>query len=61
MDYRGEIGIILINHGSFEFEVSEGDRIAQLVLNKVEQIEWLEEDLSETQRGEGGFGHTNVN
>ena len=61
-DYRGEIGVILINHGKKPFEVKNGDRIAQLVLNKVEQINWIPvnslEDLSKTERGLGGFGST---
>jgi dUTP pyrophosphatase len=58
-DYRGEIGIILINLGPFPFVIKEGDRIAQLVLSKVEQIEWTPVLLvSETKRGEGGFGST---
>lgn len=63
-DYRGEIGVILINHGKKPFEVKNGDRIAQLVLNKVEQINWISvsslEDLSKTERGLGGFGSTGV-
>lgn len=61
MDYRGEIGIILINHGEKPFKVNTGDRIAQLVINKIEQITWNEvTELSKTERGEGGFGHTNI-
>ena len=62
-DYRGNIGVILINHGSNDFEVRIGDRIAQLVLNKVEQIDWQtvisKDELSNTNRGSGGFGSTN--
>jgi dUTP pyrophosphatase len=59
-DYRGEIGIIIINHGQDDFPISIGDRIAQGVLAQVEQAEWLETtELSETQRGAGGFGSTN--
>jgi dUTP pyrophosphatase len=58
-DYRGEIGVILINHGKEVFKVIEGDRIAQLVLSKVEQIKW---DpvliLSESVRNTSGFGST---
>ena len=58
-DYRGEIGVILINHGEVPFIVNHGDRIAQMVLAKCEQAEWDEVDnLSETERGEGGFGST---
>ena len=58
-DYRGEIGVILINHGEVPFIVNHGDRIAQMVLAKCEQAEWDEVDnLSETDRGEGGFGST---
>lgn len=58
-DYRGEIGVILINHGKSQFVVSPGSRIAQLVLSKVERIRWqLVNKLPSTDRGEGGFGHT---
>lgn len=58
-DYRGEIGIILINHGKFDFTVHRGDRIAQMSFLKVEQAEFeIVDELSETKRGEGGFGHT---
>ena len=58
-DYRGELKIILINHGSDEFSVLRGDRIAQLVLAPVTRASWLEvDDLDETARGEGGFGST---
>ena len=58
-DYRGEIGVILINHSSEIFEINSGDRIAQLVFAKVEQAVWFEtESLNETERGEGGFGST---
>ena len=61
MDYRGEIGIILFNTTDEDFEVKYGHRIAQIVLNKVEQINWIEVDeLDETERGDGGFGHTQV-
>ena len=60
-DYRSEIGIILINHGLKPIVVEDGERIAQLVLNKVPQIEWIEVDsLDETDR-KGGFGHTGKN
>ena len=58
-DYRGEIGVILINHGNEFFVVKTGDRIAQLVLNKVEQIEWVQDSgLTSTKRGKHGFGST---
>ena len=58
-DYRGELKIILINHGADEFAVLRGDRIAQLVLAPVTRASWLEvDDLAETARGEGGFGST---
>lgn len=59
--YRGEIGVILINHGNEEFEVEIGDRIAQLIVQEVVQVEWQEkENLSDTTRGQGGFGHTGL-
>lgn len=58
-DYRGEIGVILINHGLRSVEFSAGDRIAQLVLCPVERIQWLPvADLTGTKRGEKGFGST---
>jgi dUTP pyrophosphatase len=58
-DYRGELKVILINHGSDAFEIRRGDRIAQLVLAPVTQASWLKVDeLDETARGEGGFGST---
>lgn len=58
-DYRGEIGVILINHGPRSVEFKKGDRIAQLVLCKVEHIEWLSTgSLTGTKRGEKGFGST---
>jgi dUTP pyrophosphatase len=57
--YRGLVGVILINHGTENFEVKRGERIAQMVFNKFETAELLEVDeLSETERGEGGFGST---
>ncbi len=59
--YRGELGVILINHGHGNFEVKKGDRIAQVVLNKVEIAEFEEADeLGESERGVGGFGSTGV-
>ncbi len=58
-DYRGEIGVILINHSNQNFEINSGDRIAQLVFAKVEQAIWnLTDTLNDSQRGEGGFGST---
>lgn len=58
-DYRGEIAVILINWGSEPFTIHRGDRIAQLVVAPVAHIEWDEqEQLPESARGEGGFGHT---
>lgn len=58
-DYRGEIGVILINLSNTSFTIQPGDRIAQLVVAKFEQIDWLPMDeLSDTKRGEGGFGST---
>lgn len=58
-DYRGEVKVILINLSSESFTINDGERIAQLVIAKHEQAEWLPvEELLETQRGEGGFGHT---
>jgi len=60
-DYRGEVGVILINLSNENFAINNGERIAQLVFAKVEQAEWLEvEILSDTHRGEGGFGSTGV-
>jgi len=58
-DYRGEVKVILINLSDSDFVINSGDRIAQLVIAKCEQMEVIEvETLSETERGEGGFGHT---
>ena len=58
-DYRGELKVILINHGGDSFAIARGDRIAQLVLAPVVQAQWREvEELEETVRGEGGFGST---
>jgi dUTP pyrophosphatase len=58
-DYRGELKVIVINHGTEAFDVSRGDRIAQLVLAPVTRATWLTVDeLDETIRGEGGFGST---
>ena len=58
-DYRGEIGVILVNLSNEDFIIENGERIAQLVIAKHERAEWVEvEELSETDRGEGGFGST---
>lgn len=58
-DYRGEIGIILINLSDSDFVVNDGERICQMVINKVETICWSEvESLDDSERGAGGFGHT---
>lgn len=58
-DYRGEIKVLLINHSQTPFMVNNGERIAQVIFAKVEQIEWeVNQNLSETERGEGGYGHT---
>jgi len=59
LDYRGEIGVILINHSKIPFKISKGDRIAQAVFSAVFQAHFIEvEELSETERGDGGFGHS---
>ena len=61
-DYRGEIGIILINLSKEDFLVNHGERICQMVVNKVEMITWSEvESLETSERGAGGFGHTGRN
>lgn len=58
-DYRGEIGIILVNLSNETFVVEHGERICQMVINKVEHITWDQaESLEESERGAGGFGHT---
>ena len=58
-DYRGEVGVILMNGGEEPFSVIEGDRVAQLVLCRVYEAQWEEcKTLNETGRGGGGFGHT---
>lgn len=60
-DYRGEIGVILINLSQDDFVVEDGERIAQMVIARHEQAEWVEVSvLSETERGAGGFGHSGV-
>jgi len=58
-DYRGEIGVILVNLANEDFTIQNGERIAQLVIAKHERAEWENvQELSETERGEGGFGST---
>lgn len=60
-DYRGEISVILVNLSHEPFVVNDGERIAQLVVARHEQVQWsLVEELAPTQRGEGGFGHSGV-
>ena len=60
-DYRGEIGVILVNLSNDDFVINDGERIAQLVIAKHERAEWnVVEELSETERGAGGFGSTGV-
>lgn len=61
-DYRGEIGIILVNLSNSVVSIHDGDRICQMVINKIEQPELVEvKELSDTERGSGGFGHTGKN
>jgi dUTP pyrophosphatase len=60
-DYRGEILVILVNLSNDEFIVQNGDRIAQMIINKHERIQWeVVEQLDSTERGSGGFGHTGI-
>lgn len=60
-DYRGEIGVILVNLSNTAFTINDGDRIAQMVIAKYTQANWIEvESLDSTLRGEGGFGSTGV-
>jgi dUTP pyrophosphatase len=61
-DYRGEIGVILVNVSNEPVVITHGDRIAQMVISRFEQANWEEvEVLSDTERGSGGFGSTGVN
>ena len=61
-DYRGEVGVILINLSHEDVEIQDGERIAQLVFCKIEQVEFVQvEVLSDSERGSGGFGSTGVN
>jgi dUTP pyrophosphatase len=58
-DYRGEIKVLLVNLSSGPFEILDGERIAQMIISRHEQAEWLRvEQLEESERGDGGFGHT---
>ena len=60
-DYRGEIGVILYNASKEDFVIEPGERIAQMIIAKYEQISWEQvEVLDETERGDGGYGHTGV-
>ena len=60
-DYRGEIGIIIINHSDEAFVIEDGERVGQMVVARYNRVEWNETDsLDETERGAGGFGHTSV-
>ncbi|MCD4746844.1 MAG: dUTP diphosphatase [Bacteroidales bacterium] len=61
-DYRGEIKVILINLSKEDFIIKDGERIAQMIISAHEKAEWLQvEELIETERGSGGFGHTGTN
>lgn len=61
-DYRGDIGVILINHSNEEFAVNNGDRIAQLVISKFEKVDWeTSDEINSTSRGDSGFGSTGSN
>ena len=60
-DYRGEVGIIMINWGSESFPIRRGDRIAQMIISRVYKADFVvTDDLDETSRGQGGFGHTGI-
>ena len=60
-DYRGEVGVVLINLGQEDFVVNDGERIAQMVVSRYEKADFIEvEALEETERGTGGYGHTGV-
>lgn len=60
-DYRGEVGVIVINHGDEPFGINRGDRIAQMIIQPTTKIKWVEGDLDKTDRGVGGFGSTGHN
>ena len=60
-DYRGEVGVLLVNFSDRDFVVNDGERIAQMVIARHEQADWVETaELDATERGEGGYGHTGV-
>jgi dUTP pyrophosphatase len=60
-DYRGEIKILLVNFSDTDFEINNGDRIAQMIISRHEQVIWEQvEILSDTVRGAGGYGHTGL-
>ncbi|MCL2349883.1 MAG: dUTP diphosphatase [Defluviitaleaceae bacterium] len=60
-DYRGEVSVLLINLGSEDFVINRGDRIAQMIINKIEQVRFVQVDgLPDSVRGEGGFGSTGI-
>ena len=60
-DYRGEVGVVLVNLSDADFVVNDGERIAQLVIARYEKAAFIEvESLDETERGQGGYGHTGV-
>ena len=60
-DYRGEIGVILVNLSNEDFEIQDGERVAQMVVAKHEQIQWVDTvELESSDRGAGGFGSTGV-
>ena len=60
-DYRGEVGIILINHSDKAFVIEDGERVGQMVVARYSRVEWNETDtLDDTERGAGGFGHTGI-
>lgn len=61
-DYRGEVGVILVNLSDKDFIINDGERVCQMIINKHETIQWNQvESLEETPRGKGGFGHTGKN
>ena len=59
-DYRGEVGVILINHSSKPYKIEKCQKIAQAIFNKIEKAKFISEKLSETKRGDGGFGSTGL-
>ena len=60
-DYRGEVKVLLVNFSNDDFIVEDGERVAQMIVARHEKAQWIETDtLDETERGEGGYGHTGV-